>query len=199
MRNYLSITGSSFCTYKVFIPLKRVYLNMKHTKANQRKKKYRERTGPGAPLDVTEDAQEELGDTTGLTGITKNYRQKTSDDASVDHPQLKTNQRSGELIESVDKVASGEENPETEKPERNDYGDNAIKHSTGNDTLDEKTQPHISGEQTVSGDMPDPESDDDVLKNEKDAGLHLDEDPEHPEKVTISDQIDKAEKEFREK
>ncbi len=54
--------------------------------------------------------------------------------------------------------------------------------------------PSSEGEQSVSGDMPSPSSDDDTLSNAQAVGTQLDEDPEHPKEVDIGRDIDKAEK-----
>lgn len=58
--------------------------------------------------------------------------------------------------------------------------------------------PNVTGEQSVSGNMPDPESDDDVLKNAHDVGLALGEDEEHPKPLDIGKDVNKAEKFHRE-
>jgi hypothetical protein len=63
------------------------------------------------------------------------------------------------------------------------------------DYYDDKNK---TGEQTISGDMPDIESDDDLLQNAKDVGMQLEEDDEHPQELDIARDIDNAEKHFRE-
>lgn len=64
---------------------------------------------------------------------------------------------------------------------------------TGNTTLSSSTVPSVVGEQSISGDMPDPESDDDVLENAHMMGLALDEDEEHPKPLNIASDVQKAE------
>lgn len=53
--------------------------------------------------------------------------------------------------------------------------------------------PSIKGEEAVSGDNPDPSSDDDTLKNAHEVGEQLEEDPEHPKPVALDRDVDKAE------
>lgn len=53
--------------------------------------------------------------------------------------------------------------------------------------------PQEEGEISVSGSMPDPESDDDTLKNEKEVGHQLGESTEHPEELDDARDTDKAE------
>lgn len=64
------------------------------------------------------------------------------------------------------------------------------------DALDEDIK---TGEQTISGSTPDPESDDDTLKAAQDAGLYENQDEEHPGELGIDQEIRKDEKEHQEK
>ncbi len=57
--------------------------------------------------------------------------------------------------------------------------------------------PSIAGEESISVDMPDPESDDDMLANAHAVGTQLDEDYEHPEEVDIARDVDAAENHIR--
>ncbi len=64
----------------------------------------------------------------------------------------------------------------------------------------EKTQtPQEAGEQSISGHMPDPEKDDDVLEAAKRTGLYTEATEQEPVKVGIAQQVEKAEKERRSK
>lgn len=58
---------------------------------------------------------------------------------------------------------------------------------------EENYPPSVRGEESISGDLPDPASDDDILENEHEVGLSLDEDPEHPKEVDVGSDLDKAE------
>lgn len=53
--------------------------------------------------------------------------------------------------------------------------------------------PEREDEQSVSGSMPDPESDDDTLANEKQMGHQMGETLEHPEELNTARDADKAE------
>ena len=63
-----------------------------------------------------------------------------------------------------------------------------------NDTIGETTPPSVLGEQSVSGDMPDPESDDDTLANMKQVGLQTDADYDNQEELNIAEDVEEAEK-----
>lgn len=68
----------------------------------------------------------------------------------------------------------------------------------GNELLNPKIfDSHVIGEQSVSGDMADPASDDDTLEMSHEMGLRLDEDDEHPQEIDIASEIDKAEEYHR--
>ena len=54
--------------------------------------------------------------------------------------------------------------------------------------------PQEFGEESVSGSMPDPESDDDMLENAWKMGLYTKDDEEHPQELNIAKEIEKAEK-----
>lgn len=61
----------------------------------------------------------------------------------------------------------------------------------------EPLSPERQDEIAVSGTMPDPESDDDTLKNAQNVGLQVGENTEHPEEIDIARDIDKAEDSLR--
>ncbi len=67
------------------------------------------------------------------------------------------------------------------------------KHS---DAMDEDSK---TGEQTVSGSMPDPESDDNTLDNAHEFGLYNDQDEEHPGELGVDNEVRKDELEHQEK
>lgn len=54
--------------------------------------------------------------------------------------------------------------------------------------------PQEYGEESVSGSMPDPESDDDTLENAWKMGLYTGDDEEHPQELNIAHEMEKAEK-----
>jgi len=57
-----------------------------------------------------------------------------------------------------------------------------------------EASPSIRGEESVGGSTPSVESDDDTLQNVHRVGMQLDEDYEHPKEISISRDIDEAEK-----
>jgi hypothetical protein len=60
--------------------------------------------------------------------------------------------------------------------------------------LGDKTMtPQIEDEGSISGSMPDPECDDDMLENVHTMGLYIDSDEEHPKPLGLGEEIDKAE------
>ncbi|RJR24330.1 hypothetical protein C4578_03015 [Candidatus Microgenomates bacterium] len=54
--------------------------------------------------------------------------------------------------------------------------------------------PEYYDEETISGSMPNPESDDDTLKSEQEWGLYLDVDGEHPKELDIAGEVARAER-----
>lgn len=163
-----------------------------HLKVDKKKMRF-DPNSPGAPLDTTEDAQEELGDTYGLTGITTNQKRKISEDASVDDIQLKPNQRSNNANRKAEERASGRQEKQVEKKTGR-----SKKNISPIDLDDPAAPPSVKGEEKVSGDMPDPESDDDISENEKEVGLHTTEKEGHPEEVDVAGEVEKAEEYQRE-
>lgn len=56
-----------------------------------------------------------------------------------------------------------------------------------------------TGEQTISGSTPDPESDDNTLDTAHEAGIYENQDEEHPGELGIDEEIYKDEKEHQKK
>lgn len=59
------------------------------------------------------------------------------------------------------------------------------------DALDEDIK---TGEQTISGSTPDPETDDNTLDTAHEAGLYENQDEEHPGEIGIAEEVNKDEK-----
>ncbi|RJQ27803.1 hypothetical protein C4577_00560 [Candidatus Parcubacteria bacterium] len=59
--------------------------------------------------------------------------------------------------------------------------------------------PNVKGEESISGDMTTPDADDNVLDNAHEAGLYEDADEEHPKELDLGEEINKDEKDIREK
>lgn len=64
-------------------------------------------------------------------------------------------------------------------------------------TINEATPTDVLGELSVSGDMPDPESDDDMLLNSHQVGLRLDEDYDNPKPLNMAADVAAAERSRR--
>jgi hypothetical protein len=129
------------------------------------------------PLDPTNDARTFMGDISGLTGVS------VDEDGSVmptDYSKPLSRTMSKAAYDSAIATAEGKDN------------DDEVS-TPGSQNLPEELQKDDYGEQSVSGDMPDPESDDDTLENSHKMGLRLDEDEEHPKELDIASDIDKAE------
>ena len=66
-----------------------------------------------------------------------------------------------------------------------------------NDDEDKKHQktvtPAQEGEGKISGNNPDPESDDDTLENAHEMGLYKADDGEHPQELNLAEEVMKAE------
>ncbi|CAN5135389.1 hypothetical protein BH09PAT1_BH09PAT1_2880 [soil metagenome] len=76
--------------------------------------------------------------------------------------------------------------------EQHNENKNEVHIPTSEDTIRLKS-PSVTGESSVSGSDPDPESDDDTLLNAHAVGLQLGEDLEHPKPLDLGGDINKAE------
>lgn len=130
---------------------------------------------------------EGFGDTSGMTGITadnkdneKNISQNKGNDFS-EEVSVKAYKTSKKIKKEKGQRKILEVLNEDEKPE---FGKSA--------------SPSVKGEESVSGDMPVPESDDDTLQNAQDMGTQLNEDEEHPKPVDLGRDVDAAEKYHKE-
>lgn len=90
-------------------------------------------------------------------------------------------------------------NNDTQVVSREQYDeDKNLPHIPSSEDTIALKSPSVQGEESVSGDMPDPESADDTLMNAHAMGEQLDEDLEHPKPLDIAGDIDKAEEAFKE-
>jgi hypothetical protein len=71
---------------------------------------------------------------------------------------------------------------------------NKLKKREKNSTI---KSPQMLDEESISGSMPDLESDDDVLKSAHEMGIGLSENSEHPRELDIAKDVDKAEEHIR--
>lgn len=142
------------------------------------------------PLDPTNDAGTMMGDTSGLTGISEDNTR--NDDLSEDTTPI-SHTMSDVMYKTSLATADGTDDDAPELPDNEDPPSaTPASTPTGNEELD-IASPDEVGEQSVSGDMPDPASDDDTLENAHNVGLRLNEDEEHPQELDIASDIDKAE------
>lgn len=63
-----------------------------------------------------------------------------------------------------------------------------------NGTINDAAPPSVLGEQSVSGEMADPESDDDTLLNAKHVGLQTEADYDDPQELNIAEDVAKGER-----
>lgn len=142
----------------------------------------------GLPIDPTTNPQSFMGDTYGLSGITVQQNgQKNVDPLELEKansvftsPQISTVTLKQNKMKKID--------TEVDNLLLEQMDDSA------NETIHAATPPSVLGEQAVSGDMPDPESDDDTLLNSHQVGLRLDEDEENPQPLDIAADVMAAEK-----
>lgn len=134
-----------------------------------------------SPLDPNDNFRDVINDTSGLTGISSDYNGPTA-------PPQDTGSVSRTMSDA--KYASS-----TGQDESNDVNSPTRANPTKQEEVNGLNNPTPGevGESSVSGDMPDPDSDDDTLENAHSAGLRLNEDEEHPQELDIASDIDKAE------
>lgn len=150
----------------------------------------------GRPIDPTKDARDTMGDNTGLTGITTDdngYNEGSGDLTQTPQEQIQSMSKS-RYAASKSLLSEKDTNSKKKKFNRG-IPEDTMRKATGNDTLNTATPPSVAGEQSVSGDNPDPESDDDVSQNAADMGIGLDADDEHPKELDIASDVDKSEEE----
>lgn len=183
----------------------------------------KQKTG-NTPLDPTQNAAELMGDTSGLTGITVNntHSGPVQGKGSVANTQTASGNQTQDPTPSdpalgisdtmkarAEDVATDEDKGDTPgmtTPEGHNLplggnlpSDDSLSIAADPDSnLQQRIMtPSMQGEQSVSGDMPHPESDDDTLANAQAMGMQLDEDPEHPQELDIARDIDNAEESLR--
>lgn len=146
----------------------------------------------GTPLDPTTNPQSMMGETYGMTGLGAD---PTMNPATI--PPAGDFNKMGTMLSSHD--------PNVQKKLKGRVGVHDVFEDllnddldqTGNETLYAGTPPSVLGEQMVSGDMPDPDSDDDMLLNSHQVGLRLEEDYENPQPLNMAGDIAAAELERR--
>lgn len=163
--------------------------------ANSNDSQVPENENLGKPMDPSTDFQEFIGDENSMAGITQSHGNPSSpqDDPLADPAQ---DDPSGMVSPSSATVQYKLDQNDTAVDPGLDHEDI---NADGNETIHEHTPPHILGEQSASGDMPDPGSDDDTLNMSHQVGLRLDEDEENPQPLNIAADVAAAEKGLRDK
>lgn len=137
--------------------------------------------GVTTPLNPTKDFEEIINDKTGLTGITTNTNKKPE----MKGEKAQVDESSDFRSKANEDIASASEKTTPDHTTHQPNMDPSLK--------DRNVPPHVAGEQSISGDMPDPSSDDDVLKSAQTMGIALEEDTEHPQELDLGGDIDKGE------
>lgn len=131
-------------------------------------------------LDPTEDFEDMINDSTGLSGVTKNANERIKKIRDEDDGSLQ--QASGTKIDISNDLSSPLDSEELISQSEEIVLD-----------LDNPFPPSVLGEQSISGDMPDVEADDDVDRAAHEMGIGLDSDSQNPQELNIGGDIDKAE------
>lgn len=133
-----------------------------------------------------EQNQEDMSDI--YADAANNIASETSE-KSVKSPALSQSavtQQGAQTITTNENTISNEESGVVE-------GTNTDSLTKNQGQIAAQESPDEAGEQSVSGDMPTPDSDDDTLANAQAVGTQTHEDPEHPEEVDIGRDVDEAE------
>lgn len=162
------------------------------------------------PIDPNNDMTD-VTDTQGLTGMTSNFTPNQSSTAPEQKDAAPPNQAtsSTEMEKRANDTASETETiSDSNPPEENLVSQKAEEpyvedtpHDKDYNTIEDvassirSTDPQVRGQQSVSGDMPAPESDDDTLENAQAMGFQLDEDSENPKPLKMGADFDKGEEE----
>jgi hypothetical protein len=150
----------------------------------------------GRPADPTLDPQSLMGDTTGLSGITAQGPTPTQlpDVFGVDDDGddlLSLSLQSNDVQDKLDSTPQVNSQSYQNRVPLSDLDEGS------NDTLQESSPPSVVGEQSVSGDMPDPEADDNVLDNAHQMGIGLDAGENNPKPLNIAADVAAAEERRR--
>jgi hypothetical protein len=218
--------------------------------SNDQDKKGQKGGTAAQPMNPTTGAEDFIGDTTGLTGVTTGSAGKTSATPNDKQKDENKDHLPGGIMESTNQEDTGrrlsEELHNTEEYDKNTLrGMSDVKAAEAEDLATEEdtklsdtnvdpvdpnaspytvnkqnasgddspgtedintaqapfTQPSNEGQQSVSGSETDPTADDDTQAAAHAAGTQLDEDSdqEHPQELNLGRDIDKAERDLRNK
>lgn len=157
-------------------------------------KNFPSKNGPttSTPIDPTVDTDQQMGDIYGMTGITQSHN-------TPQEPHLKEPDQNPRNVSQVryDMLNDtfGSLTRDTSKDFAPIINENGMDiHTMDNNLADPDVfDSQVIGEQSASGDMSSPESDDDTLEMSHEMGLRMEEDVEHPQPLDIASDIDKAE------
>lgn len=150
------------------------------------------------PDDPTSNNNNQMAGTTGLTGITQdpaNANLSQYDGDALTTASIDRRRRNNDIAEEADT------NYKEPKAMSAKYDHPQPTQSIGDDGNNKKyvgqTPPSVQGETSDSGDMPDPDADDDTLANAQYMGMQPNETPEKPQEVDIARDVDNAEEYVR--
>jgi len=149
--------------------------------------------------DPTANTNNMFNDPTGLTGITQNHT--NIDVGAHDGSSLQTESQTRAATDN-DVADDTDRYKKSVKPMTAQYAKQKPTQSLNSDENNNRqyvspTPPSVQGETSVSGDMPDPESDDDTLANAQYMGQQAGEDVEHPKELDLARDLDEAEEYIR--
>lgn len=150
------------------------------------------------PSDPTSNNDNLFADPSGLTGITQN----AANNYIIPHTGSMIDSGSIEQIRHNEDIAD-EKDTNYKEPKKisakypKQYATVDLSDDSNNKKYVVPISPSVSGETSASGDMPDPDSDDDTLANAQYMGMQAEEDVEHPQEVDIARDIDSAEEYIR--
>ncbi len=148
------------------------------------------------PADPTSNNDNQMSDTTGLTGITQNSANNflskndgnPEETASIDKRRRDNNMAQDTDINFPERPSIRLNQTNLNNPHPQNLGDEGR-----NKKYVGQTPPSVVGETSNSGDMPDPDSDNNTLENVQNMGMQQDEDSENPKPVDLGRDVDEAE------
>jgi hypothetical protein len=157
------------------------------------------RTPLGNPIDPASDAQQQFSDPAGMTGVTNTSAPKKILSAD-DLLDLERDSASADgMVSILDNAVTDKDLADLTGDAESDADELFLDSLDGSSdqTINDSTPTDLLGELSVSGDMPDPESDDDMLLNSHQVGLRLDEDYDNPKPLNMAADVAAAERSRR--
>lgn len=154
----------------------------------------------GNPVDPNTSTQRMFSDPGGLTGMTDTSAGQQKTLMGDDLLDQEKNSAQPDTIVSIFDDEAVDRDSGIRTDHLNEDADNLLLElmdDAANDTISESSPPEVLGEQSISGDMPDPESDDDTLMVSHQVGLRMDEDYDNPKPLNIAADVAAAERSRR--